>query len=54
VRYGLHDRSERSREFVFAEPEGRARLHFVESRLLRLGPRLFGNTIVFTALKPHR
>jgi SAM-dependent methyltransferase len=30
------------------------RLHFVSSRFLRLGPRLFGNTIVFTALKPRR
>jgi SAM-dependent methyltransferase len=32
------------------EPE----LSFVASRLLRLGPRYFGNTIVFTALKPRR
>jgi SAM-dependent methyltransferase len=30
------------------------RLHFVASRFLRLGPRLFGNTIFFTALKPRR
>ena len=36
-------------------PAARSReLHFVASRLLRLGPRLFANTIVFTALKPLR
>jgi SAM-dependent methyltransferase len=29
-------------------------LHFVASRFLRLGPHLFANTIVFTALKPLR
>jgi SAM-dependent methyltransferase len=29
------------------------RLHFVASRFLPLGPRLFANTIVFTALKPR-
>jgi SAM-dependent methyltransferase len=28
-------------------------LHFVASRFLRLGPRLFANTIFFTALKPR-
>jgi SAM-dependent methyltransferase len=34
----------------FEEP----RLHFIASRFLRVSPRLFGNTIVFTGLKPPR
>ena len=49
----LHRFSERAVRRLLAgwdEP----RLHFVASRFLRLGPRLFGNTIVFTAQKPRR
>jgi SAM-dependent methyltransferase len=49
----LHLFSERAVRRLLAGWE-EPRLHFVASRFLRLGPRLFGNTIVFTALKPRR
>jgi SAM-dependent methyltransferase len=49
----LHLFSERAIRRLLAGWE-EERLHFVASRFLRLGPRLFGNTIVFTAVKPRR
>jgi SAM-dependent methyltransferase len=49
----LHLFSERAIRQLLAGWE-EPRLHFVASRLLRLSPRLFGNTIVFTAVKPQR
>jgi SAM-dependent methyltransferase len=49
----LHLFSERAVRRLLADWE-EPRLHFVASRFLHLGPRLFGNTIVFTALTPPR
>jgi SAM-dependent methyltransferase len=49
----LHLFSERAIRRLLAGWE-EPRLHFVASRFLRLSPRLFANTIVFTALKPRR
>jgi SAM-dependent methyltransferase len=48
----LHLFSERAIRRMLADWE-EPRLHYVASRFLRLGPRLFGNTIVFTATTPR-
>jgi SAM-dependent methyltransferase len=48
----LHLFSERAIRRMLAGWE-EPRLHYVASRFLRLGPHLFGNTIVFTATTPR-
>src|SRR5262245_16360180 len=48
----LHLFSERAIRRMLADWED-VRLHYVASRFLRLGPHLFGNTIVFTATTPR-